>query len=120
MVHFVLMGMTYFLFVTTSLQKKKGKRIKGWDKMSNSHLFWSKNIQKLQKKRWLVKCFHYECCRKQIAFKETVVLLQKVAERSNIANGLFLIKIPIQISNTDFHLLYYYGFQLYFMISCLP
>lgn len=50
MVYFVLMGMTYFLFVTTSLQKKKGKRIKGWDKMSNSHLFWSKNIQKLQKK----------------------------------------------------------------------
>lgn len=51
MVHFVLMGTTYFLlFNCLSPEKKNGKRIKGWDKMSKSHLFWCKNIQKLQKK----------------------------------------------------------------------
>lgn len=70
MVHFVLMGTTYFLlFNCLSPEKKNGKRIKGWDKMSKSHLFWCKNIQKLQKEKWLVKWFYHECCRKQIAFK---------------------------------------------------
>jgi len=40
-----------------------------------------------------------------MAFKATLVLLQKVIERNIIATGLFLIKIHKQIKTTNFYLL---------------
>lgn len=42
-----------------------------------------------------------------MAFKGTLVVLQKVIESSIIAKGLFLIKVPKQINNTPALLRYF-------------